>query len=362
MIGVCIILFLFWCYYKKHVEEYPTVYIHSNMEDIAMKMNVLKQKIQWTPWAIHYYLQFMVYLWKSYQDVKLAKKIYSIEIIQTNDKEDLIIAWGPSSPSPQAILLFFHTLFGDYSESATFGYHMSTTHDWKPVSFSRRGHSLPLKNPVFNTVGHAKDVHLVLQKIKARYPRIPIYGVGSSAGTAVISRYMGEYGERSLIQGAVLLSPGYDFEKSQYYHYPIPDRLTMYRAKKFFLHQNQELLQKHNKKAFHQIKQATTIKEWHDTQWIFAGTYSTPRDYFLSHDPIHVIHQIQYPIVYISAMDDFMFPNIFIKRFIELTTTCKNKMIIHTKRGSHLGFYEGWDTSSWAYKVAEQFLLAIHTR
>ena len=54
MIGVCIILFLFWCYYKKHVEEYPTVYIHSNMEDIAMKMNVLKQKIQWTPWAIHY--------------------------------------------------------------------------------------------------------------------------------------------------------------------------------------------------------------------------------------------------------------------------------------------------------------------
>lgn len=348
-------------YYINHVMEYPDIYVHPSMEDILFKMKYLKQKIQWTPWAIHHYLQFMIYIWFTYRDIKIAKEIYTLETIRTSDEEDLVIAWGPSS-SPKAVILFFHTLFGDYSESASFGNRMYQKHQWTPVSFSRRGHTNRLKQPFFNTVGHAKDVFIVVQSIKEKYPLLPIYAFGSSAGTAVLARYLGEYGKKSNIHGAVLLSAGYDFEKSQFTPYSIPDQLSIYRAKQFFLVQNRDVLEKYDKKIYDKLKTVTTIREWHQYQWLFAGEYQSPREYFLKHDPIHVIRQIQCPILYINAMDDFMFPSTLVKRFCTLVHECTNKVIIHTKRGSHLGFYEGWKPSSWAYKVSEEFLVQIYRR
>ena len=309
----------------------------------------------------HYYLQFMIYIWSAYKDTKIAKNIYMLENIQTQDGEDLVIAWGPDS-SPKAITLFFHTLFGDYSESASFGYRLYQKYNWTPVSFSRRGHTNTLKKPIFNTVGHAKDIHIVIQSIQKKYPNIPIYGFASSAGTAVLARYLGEKGEKSKIHAAVLLSSGYDFEKSQYTAHSIPDRLIVYRAKQFFLHNNREILEKHNKKIYEKFKDVSTIKEWHQYQWMFAGDHANMKEYFLSHDPIHILPQIQCPILYINAMDDFMFPSTLVRRFCDLVTTCKNKIIIHTKRGSHLSFYEGWKPSSWAYKISEEFFFQIHQR
>ena len=102
------------------------------------------------------------------------------------------------------------------------------------------------------------------------------------------------------------------------------------------------------------------MKEWHDYQYIFAGNYTNKEEYFKDHDPIYVLKNIKIPILYINALDDIAFPKKLVYDYKYLTKICNNKIIVHTKRGSHLGFYEGVKLNSWAFKVAQEFLELLH--
>lgn len=43
----------------------------------------------------------------------------------------------------------------------------------------------------FNTVGDQQDMRWILHKVKNKYPGRKIYGVGISAGTSLLARYLG---------------------------------------------------------------------------------------------------------------------------------------------------------------------------
>ena len=61
------------------------------------------------------------------------------------------------------------------------------------VVCNRRGHgTLPLTAPRFSTIGSTDDLRAQLDQIRRRLPRSPLYGLGVSAGTALLVRYLGE--------------------------------------------------------------------------------------------------------------------------------------------------------------------------
>lgn len=351
-----------YIYYNYVVSEVPKVYYRDAMNDVYYKMSNLHKKIYWTPWGFHPYIQFLIYLIHNYFDKKIADDIYKLEIIQANDGEDLVMAWGPSTIHSKAIILSIHTLLGDYSDSAKFLYKLHKKYNWIPISYSRRGHSKPLKYPIFNTVGDIDDLILILRKIKARYPLLPIYAIGSSAGSSLLVRYLGEHSDNSLIDAASVISAGYDFERSLFYPKSIPDYIITNKIKNFFLYSNKEVLCNYNKVVYNKLKNVKNIREWHHYQWQFSKKSSNKKEYFLYNNPSNVIKKVTQPILYINAMDDFMFPRDLVYRYIDLIYSNPNKIIVHTERGSHLGFYKGWIPSSWAHDLIEEFILGIYQR
>jgi hypothetical protein len=65
-----------------------------------------------------------------------------------------------------------------------------------------------------------EDLKFVLGVIQERFPGVPIYAVGCSAGSSLLARHMGDAGEEAILAGAAFLSPGFDFEEA---HSHMPD-------------------------------------------------------------------------------------------------------------------------------------------
>jgi predicted alpha/beta-fold hydrolase len=74
--------------------------------------------------------------------------------------------------------------------------------------YHRRGHAKPLKKPEFNLFGKASDLHQAVLALKKERPQAPVALVGSSAGSALVVRYLGEYSHLGLVACGVGLSPG----------------------------------------------------------------------------------------------------------------------------------------------------------
>ena len=74
---------------------------------------------------------------------------------------------------------------------------------WRVVVCTRRGHGeLALTTPVFNPMGCTDDLREQLERIRECVPDSPLVAIGVSAGSALLVRYLGEEGPRSLIRAA----------------------------------------------------------------------------------------------------------------------------------------------------------------
>jgi predicted alpha/beta-fold hydrolase len=232
---------------------------------------------------------------------------------------------------------------------------------WAVISYSRRGHGVPLAQPIFNTVGCQRTFRRVLELARARFPELPLFAVGSSAGSSMVARYLGDSGEESAIAGAALISPGYDFEAAQLLMPELGSRLCVIRLKNYFLWPNAELLQSHCAQTFARLAGATTVREWHDAQFRFAG-HESRAAYMAEHDPAPVLADIRVPVLYLSAMDDPLFPRDLTQRFRGLADVCDTATVVQTRRGGHVSFMEGLWPRPWDEHVIEDFLIEALAR
>lgn len=341
------------------VFETPQVYYAESMAGVVDLMPSLKRTLKWPIWCYGAHMQFLSYsILSSRNDRKIANVIYEITKLELYDGEKTLISWGKFNGTPKGILLLLHTVYGDYSESATIAQQAMKTLNLIPVSYSRRGHSFPLTKAEFNTVGSHEDLQRVLDAITSKYPNLPIYAIGSSAGSSLLARYLGDTGDNSRISGAVLISPGYDFEKSQMIMPYISTKMAVKKAKRVFLTPNEKILSTYDPISFTAMLNAGSMEEWHQHQWRFAGNYKSMESYYNQHNPVYVLKHIRRPTLYVNAMDDIAFPKRLTSKFRSLPDICPTAIVVHTRRGSHLGFYEGWGRI-WSTSVTIEFLRAL---
>jgi predicted alpha/beta-fold hydrolase len=356
------LLFLgYLIYYYIHVVEKPIIYSSNNLLELSKKIKSINKKVYWCIFAYNPYLQYLIYIILSRYDIYISKFLYNTIILKTLDNENLLLGYGKNN-NPSGILLVFHTVYGDYTESAYQVKKISEKLNLLPISYSRRGHSLPLTISKFNTVGHPEDVDIVIKYIKSNYPNLPIYGLGLSAGSSLLARFLGNKSNSVELNGAILISPGYNFELSQNTFSSISTKFAVKKAKEHFLKPNKNILKQKNLDIYNKLLKSSSMQEWHEYQYHYAGNYSNKEDYYKDHDPIYVLEHIKIPILYINALDDIAFPKKLVYNYKNLTNKCNNKIIVHTKRGSHLGFYEGIKLESWSFKVAEEFLQLLHNK
>ena len=201
-----IICLCYIIYYYNYVIEIPKVYYSDEISNIYNDMPSLKTPIYWTFGLHNSYIQYIIYLINCKIDTKVGKKLYKDYILTTDDEEDLIIGIGQVKYKVTGILLIFHTAFGNYCDLASKIKKLCKQLNLLPISYSRRGHSKELKKSQFNSVGNLNDLELILDYINKTYPMFPIYGLGMSAGTSLLTRYLGNTKYKSLIELAILLS------------------------------------------------------------------------------------------------------------------------------------------------------------
>jgi len=361
MILITILLvILFGHYYVHHIIEYPTIYYNDVMLPFIIQIHSLYDPIKWTVWCFNSYLQFIIFtIRSSYYDKMIANDLYDLEILRFDDNTKSFLAIGKQIKNPTAILLILHTICGSYDESANFVKNIQDTLNWLPISYSRRGHSNKLESAEFNTVGSQVDLITVLNIIKKRYPKLPIYAIGFSAGSSILARYLGDSGDNSLISGGVCVSPGYCFEKSMTTMPEIASKLATKNAKDFFLKPNEEILKNYDEITFNILMNCNNMTEWHEHQWKFAGNYNSKEEYYNEHNPVYVLHQIKKPILYINALDDIAFPAKLVKQFVNIVNDAPKSIIVHTKKGSHLGFFSNYNLQSWYLQIVTEFLKLV---
>jgi len=355
-----VILILYLIYYYHVVVEQPTVYYSKKIKHVYKDMPSLKKNIYWTIGCHNNLIQYLIYWIESKIDIYVGNRFYKTETLITSDNENLLIGIGDIDYEYNGILLIFHTIFGNYCDGINSIKKMCKELNLLPISYSRRGHGTKLNNNKFNTVGHIEDLELILDYIEDKYPNKPIYGLARSAGTSLLSRYLGNTKYKSRISLAILISPGFDFNKSLTSINTEISKILVNKCKNFWLKPNKDLFTKNKKdlKYYNLLLNASNLREWHKYQWYFAKTTKNIDEYNNIYNPIHVLKNIQIPILYINAMDDIVFDKTLISNYKDLAEQSNYKILVHTNNGSHLGFYENC-FNDWSFKISKEFILSV---
>lgn len=355
-----LLLVLYLIFYYNVIIEKPKVYYSKKMKNIYNDMPSLNQNIYWTIGCHNKYIQYLIYYFESKLDDIVGNKFYKTDIIITNDNEKILIGIGNIKYNYNGILLIFHTIFGDYRDNSNGIKKMCKKLNLLPISYSRRGHSFKLETVKFNTTGHIEDVELVLDYIEKNYPNKPIYGYARSAGTSLLTRYLGNVKYKSRISLAILISSGFNFSKSIKNMSPEFNKMLVNKCKNFWLKPNEDLFSKNKKdlKYYNLLMNSSTLEEWHKYQWYFSQKSKNTLEYYNINNPIYVLKNIQIPILYINALDDLLFDKSLINKYTSLVNYSDYKILIQTKSGSHLGFYENL-FDDWSIKITKEFILSV---
>lgn len=310
-----------------------------------------------TPWACNNHLQIALLLLKE----KLARRLRyeRVDPLIMSDGGTTAVEWlGLDRADTTPTMVLLHSVGGCAQTLAPLSRYFHDSRGWRVAACVRRGHGgLPLTAASFNTMGSTADLREQLQYIRERYPHSPLYGIGVSAGSGLLVRYLGEEGENSLLRAAVAYCPAYDIDKAFGRTHPFySTRVTRGLQSDYIApHADQfGALQ-----SYPDCCDATNLEELHHSLYEVAG-YPSYEAFDAASNPMHVIDNIDVPVLVINALDDPVCVGENVRENQEHIRRLPAGMLLLTRRGSHCAYYEGWRALPWAHRVMGEYLSATH--
>ena len=221
----------------------------------------------------------------------------------------------------------------------------------------RRGHGdLPLTTPRLNIFGSTDDLREQLACIRGRFPDSALYGVGSSAGSGLLVRYLGEEGEAAAFEAAFAYCPGYDTDKVFEKTHPFYSRYMTRSLVRQFITRHQDKLA-HLKTAT-KLRAAESLSEFHRSMYELAG-YESYDEYDAATNPMRVFESMRTPIMILNAEDDPVCRIENVEPYLEAIARMPDTILVTTERGSHCAHYQGWAPQSWAGRLMASYFLSI---
>lgn len=322
------------------VSETPTV-ITSN----DWILPILRRPIYWLRGVANVWSQYAVYMLNYMQ----TDKFVAIKLFNTYDldvgNEKIRVARTRHMIRPKLIVLYCHTVFGHYAEFA----HIAEQLKGDPIvyfSYSRRGVHPELPTKYYNITGSVDILDKILDHINSTYPNVPVHAIGASAGTCLLSKYLGSKNQSKRIKSAILISPGYNFVRSVR---EMPESVQV------------RLLAKIKSRYQHCLSsELMDVKTLQECVMVChtSTEYKSMQEYIQNNDPAYFLHSINVPTVMISALDDFCFPGNITKDYSDLPQRNKNITMIMTQRGGHISFNDYRSTVPWCSRVAVEYIKA----
>lgn len=294
--------------------------------------------------------------------VPQANVEYRREILVLNDGGHAALDWAVKAEGLSAssldqdapIVVVMHGLTGCSAsmrslcaEALAFGY--------RPVVFNKRGHGgVKLATAKLQAFGCVEDLSEAIAHVEKAFPAARLYGIGFSAGSGLLCSYMGEKGDESRLDAAVLVSPGYnalDLFCRGLIH-PWYDFLMTQSLKQFLMPHTADLRDVIN---VDKALKASSIKEFDQHVYMKMHGYADLEAYWLKNNPMRDISSIRRPLLCVNALDDPVCTKENIARAVFVAS--ETNMLVETDVGSHCAFFEGnWRLKSWANTFSMQYL------
>ncbi len=337
----------------------PTLYFNQQGHGSQWIQHIgqLTEKYRPTPWLFNNHFQLLFFDLIKKKTVQLAYE--HTDILTMADGGQTALVWiGHDLPQDTPTVVVLHTITGSPDSMRELIQDVYQHTGWRVVLCLRRGHAdLELTVPKINILGSTDDLREQLIFIQQKFPQSSLYGVGSSAGSGLLVRYLGEEGERSQFKASFAYCPGYNTDEAFSKAHTIYSRVMAKKLiKKFVL--------PHVAKLAH-LKTLSTLQAARDLAGFQASTYelagfASYDEYSKASNPMHVFQHITSPLMVLNAEDDPLCRIENVHPYLPLIQQMPNIVLVTTSRGSHCAYYEGWTATSWAGRLIANYFLLMH--
>ncbi|ENO16012.1 alpha/beta fold hydrolase [Marinobacter nanhaiticus D15-8W] len=339
---------------RPHVLFKPTP---KNQQLIA-RLSQLQQPFKPTPWLSNTHAQLVFHglrkTWRK-SDVLYDR----IDRLTMADGGITALYWsGYATPAVTPTIVVMHTLTGSPESMAELVADLRAATGWRVVLCLRRGHgNLQLATPRFNILGSTDDLREQLQVIREHLPESPLYGVGSSAGSGLITRYLGEEGGDAVFRAAFAYCPGYDTDKAFDLAHPFYSRMMGKKLVKKFVLPNLDVIG--HLSTIQQLQGVESLADFYRLGYELAG-HASYADYDDASNPMRLFERIETPFMVLNAEDDPVCQIDNLAPYRAKMGDMPNLILVTTADGSHCAYYEGWRARSWSAKLMADYFAQVH--
>ena len=340
----------------------PTLYYNPAgvFKDVLAQLPQLTEKYRPTPWLSNAHAHILYFDLIKRNTIQL--KYDAIEQLKMSDGGVTGVAWyGLDLPKTTPTVILLHTITGSLESMRELVHDLYKYTGWRIALCLRRGHAdLPMPVPKINLFGSTEDLREQLAYIQKKLPLSDLYAVGSSAGTGLLVRYLGEEGDATPLKAAFALCPGYNTETGFAYVHPFYSKVMAKKLLKCFIHPYQDVWKK--LPSLQQVLSVKNLSDFDKLYYHMAG-FNDYEAYTKATNPIYVFENIKIPLMILNAEDDPICRIDNLQPYKKTIQDMEHIMVVTTKRGSHCGFYEGFTkTQSWSTRLMVQYLLQLHER
>lgn len=231
---------------------------------------------------------------------------------------------------------------------------------------------VPLKTWRPYTGGYTGDIREVVAALRVRYPAAPILVAGFSLGANVLTRYLGQEGEKSGVAAAVAVSSPYCLSASSR-HLETSGRMgKMYSAQmasglaRFAKKNLATLVTGPGNPDYDAALRARLCRDYDDSVTCKIFGYASAEEFYLDNSSLGLISAVKTPLLLLGAVDDPMIGCALIERAAKEAEKSSHVVLAASPAGGHLGFLEVRPgkvmqtlfkaTDSWADRAAVDFL------
>lgn len=345
-------------YYEKKLIQKPKIYHHIKTlhQNYLQKSSLLSQPYRVTPWLVSPHLQIIYHTLRQPKQHNLP---LTFEDVYMPDGALTQLAWlNTDLPEHTPTIVVLHTITGSAQSMHNMLKDLATLTKWRIVLCLRRGHTIQKTEfSTMNLMGSVPDLNLQIAHIQKRLPDSPLYAVGSSAGTALLARYLGEYKHNTPIRAAFAYAPGYDLEKAFDRIAPLYDWYMAKKIRKVFFHPHQQQLTQ--SPYYRDMMKSQRLSKLQKIIFDFAG-FKSHADYLRACNPISVFEHIVIPTMILNAEDDPICHIDNAHQNLHLVQNNPHILLVTTKHGSHCMHYQYWRPTSWAHQLIAEYLLHCH--
>lgn len=337
----------------------PTVHHHPNTQIPVQHLTQLQQPYRPTPWLPNTHMQLFFF------DLFRKKHKFSIydhrDTLRMSDGGTTELCWvNHDLPAHTPTIVVLHTITGTPDSMQELISDVARDTGWRVVLCLRRGHAhLPLTSAKISLFGCTQDLKSQLQFIQQRFPQSPLYAIGSSAGSGLLVRYLGEHADQVEFKAAFAYCPGYNTDEAFEKALPFYDWIMTKKLKAKFVTRHLKQLQSVSNLST--LQQAKSLAEFQANMYELAG-FSSATAYADAINPMGVFERVSIPLMILNAQDDPVCNIDNVQPYLSSMTEMKNVTLVVTPKGSHCAYYEGWRATSWAHRLMADFFLKMHAQ